>query len=30
VGVEVGTYADGYVEVTGDGIEDGADVVVPA
>jgi hypothetical protein len=30
VGVEVGTYADGYVEVSGDGIEDGVDVVVPA
>ena len=30
VGVEVGTYADGWVGVTGDGIEPGAEVVVPA
>ncbi len=30
VGVEVGTYADGFVEVTGDGLEAGVDVVVPA
>jgi hypothetical protein len=29
VGVETGVYADGYVEVRGDGIEEGARVVVP-
>jgi Putative peptidoglycan binding domain len=29
VGVETGVYADGYVQVTGDGIAEGADVVVP-
>ena len=27
--VETGTFADGYVEVSGDGIVEGADVVVP-
>ena len=30
VAVETGTFADGYVEVTGRGIEEGARVVVPA
>jgi hypothetical protein len=30
VGVEVGTFADGFVGVTGDGVEPGAKVVVPA
>ena len=30
VPVEVGTYADGWVGVTGDGIEPGVEVVVPA
>jgi Putative peptidoglycan binding domain len=30
VAVKVGLYADGYVEVSGDGIEEGAEVVVPA
>ncbi len=30
VGVEIGTYADGWVGVTGDGIEPGVEVVVPA
>jgi peptidoglycan hydrolase-like protein with peptidoglycan-binding domain len=30
VGVEVGTFADGYVGVTGEGIEPGVEVVVPA
>lgn len=30
VGVEVGTFADGWVGVTGDGVEPGAEVVVPA
>jgi hypothetical protein len=30
VAVEVGTYADGWVGVTGEGIEPGAEVVVPA
>ena len=29
VGVETGVYADGYVQVTGDGIAEGASVVVP-
>jgi peptidoglycan hydrolase-like protein with peptidoglycan-binding domain len=29
VGVETGVYADGYVQVTGDGIAEGARVVVP-
>jgi hypothetical protein len=29
VGVETGVYADGYVEVSGDGIVEGARVVVP-
>lgn len=28
VAVEPGMYADGYVEVTGDGIDEGTDVVV--
>lgn len=30
VGVEVGAFADGRVEVSGDGVADGASVVVPA
>jgi hypothetical protein len=30
VPVEVGTYADGWVGVSGDGIEPGVEVVVPA
>jgi peptidoglycan hydrolase-like protein with peptidoglycan-binding domain len=30
VGVEVGTFADGFVGVTGDGIEPGTEIVVPA
>jgi hypothetical protein len=30
VGVEVGTFADGFVGVTGDGVEAGVEVVVPA
>jgi hypothetical protein len=29
VGVETGVYADGYVQVSGDGIREGARVVVP-
>jgi hypothetical protein len=30
VGVEVGTFADGFVGIIGDGVEPGAEVVVPA
>jgi membrane fusion protein, multidrug efflux system len=30
VAVETGLYADGYVEVSGDGIKEGVEVVVPA
>jgi peptidoglycan hydrolase-like protein with peptidoglycan-binding domain len=30
VAVEVGLFADGYVEISGDGIEEGTEVVVPA
>ena len=30
VGVEVGTHADGWVGITGDGIDEGVKVVVPA
>jgi hypothetical protein len=30
VAVEVGTHADGWVGVAGDGIEPGVEVVVPA
>lgn len=30
VAVEVGLFADGYVEVAGDGIQEGTEVVVPA
>ena len=29
VGVETGAYADGYVQVSGEGVEEGAKVVVP-
>ena len=29
VGVETGMFADGFVEITGDGISEGLDVVIP-